>query len=301
MITCKNDNSKVFQKGINTNSYANIIKYLKANFHIEIDTSKIEVNYRKHLLETAKSLETDSLIGSRIFINEYKPLNLSFIYYDNYFGISDTSSENHFSVNLIEDRNTGTFYIDYINDKAGIINEDYCMWSYMQNLISKGEAKNVISDENIKAYNSINSSRVFGENEIRFGKKKMGIQSYLNSVNRFSRPTKLELDSLFYNYDRLLCYRRDTLLGSINELYSFLRVQAVKIRSENNYGNLSQRLELLKSQINFILLQAPQTPNDNIFIWIYKSDSRLRVRRFQISGSKKSTYSYYIDEYQTCF
>jgi hypothetical protein len=182
-----------------------------------------------------------------------------------------------------------------------MIYEDYCNWSTVKNVISRSEQKSVISDEDIKAYNSIISNRVYGQNETHFGNNKTGIQSYLNSVFKFARPAKLQLDSLFYSYDKYIYYGIDTLLNSPNELYAFLRIQATEIRAQPNYGHLNQRLELLKGQVNLLLLQTSQHSNDNVIFWIYKMGSHLRVRRLQISGTPKSSYSYYINEYQTCF
>jgi hypothetical protein len=299
MLGCKNSNSNISQKKENNNS--KIINYLKRNFHIEVDTSKMGIYYKKDLLERGISLDVDSLIGSRIVINQYKPLNLNFISYDNYFGIDDTSRENHFSVNLIEDLNTGLFYTDFINDKAGMITEDYCAWSSRQNKISRSDFKSDVSDEDIKAYNSINSNRLYGQNETYFTNKKKGIEQYLNSAFRLSRPTKLQLDSLFYNYDKILYYRRDTLLSSSNDLFGFLRIQAAKMRARPDYGDLNKRLELLKSQINLLLLQTGEHSSENLLFWIYKNDWRLRVRKLKISGNKRSTYFYNINETDICF
>jgi hypothetical protein len=171
----------------------------------------------------------------------------------------------------------------------------------MKNVISRSDLKSDISDEDIKAYNSINSNRRYGRNETHFGNNKAGIQSYLNSVFKFSRPTKMQLDSLLYNYDKYINYGIDTLLNSPNELYAFLRIQATEIRTQPNYGDLNKRLELLKSQVNLLLLQTRQISKDNVIFWIYKMGSHLRVRWLQISGNKKSSYSYYINEYKTCF
>jgi hypothetical protein len=246
-------------------------------------------------------MEIDSLINSRIRIYSYKPLDLDFIEYNNRYYYQDRSDSDCYSINLIRDNKSGKYYQDFIKDDACFIEEDFCMWSSRQNIISKSEVKSGISDEAIKAYNSINSTRIYAENETHFENKKMGIQTYLNSVFKFSRPTKSQLDSLFYNYDRNFNYQRDTLLNYPNDLFEYLRVQALKIRSQPNYGDLSKRLESLKDQINLILLRVGEMPNDNLFFWIYKSNWRLRVRGLRISGNKKSTYSYYLNEYKTCF
>jgi hypothetical protein len=170
----------------------------------------------------------------------------------------------------------------------------------MKNEISRSDWERNISDEDIKAYNSIHSDRMYGKNETHFGNNKIGIQSYLNSGFKFSRPTKLQLDSLFYNYDKYINAGMDTLLNSPSELYSFLRIQAAKIRSGFDSGQ-DKRLELLKGQVNLLLLQIDQSLSGNSFFWIYKMGPHLRVRQLQISGNQKSSYSYYINEYQACF
>jgi hypothetical protein len=298
LLACKDSTQRLHNSG--ENSKTKIISYLKQNFHVSVDTSKMGFYYKQALREQNLSLELDSLMSAKIFIREYRPLNLRFITYDNYFGISDTSREDHFSVNLIEDQNNGTFYIDYVNDKAGMITEDFCEWTYRVDKISGSDISSDISNEDIEAYNSIHSNRIY-QHETGFANRKTGIQSYLNSVFRFFRPTKTQLDSLFYSYDKFFYHRKDTVLKSPNDLYGFLRVQAARMRSEPDYGSLERQLGFLKDQVDILLLQVEQPSNEDSYLWIYKESPRLRVRKLQISGNKKSTYSYSLVEYQACF
>lgn len=279
----------------------NIIKYLKDNFRIKIDTSQINPYYKDELRKKIKTLEIDSLINNRILTEEYKPLTLRFIKYDNDFGIQDSSRKNHFSVNIIEDGNSGTYYIDYIDPMAGMISEDFCMWTSRDDKISENEMRIKISKEDISAYNSINSDRTYGENETRIKNKKMGIQTYLNTAFKFSRPGKAQLDSLFYSYDKYFYHRWDTLLKSPDDLYGYLRSRANVLRSKPQYGSLNERLGFLKEQINLLLIMTQQPLSENLIFWIYKNGSRLRVRNLLISGNDISTYSYNVTENEMCF
>jgi hypothetical protein len=278
-----------------------LIHYLKTEYKVDPQIKRFDSIYVQNLIAGKKSLDPDSLINSKIRVYSYKQLDLDFIEYYNQYDYQDRSDSDCYSIHLIRDNKTGIYYKDFIKDDACMIYEDYCSWSSMKNVISRSDLKSDISDEDIKAYNSIQSNRMYGQNETHFGINKTGVQSYLNSVFKFSRPTKVQLDSLFYNYDKYINYGIDTLLNSPRELYTFLRIQAAKIRSEPNYGQLNKRLELLKSQVNLLLLQTGQSSNDKGIFWIYKMGPHLRVRRLQISGTPKSSYSYYIHEYQACF
>jgi hypothetical protein len=278
-----------------------LINYLKTEYNVDPQIKRFESIYIKELIAGGKSLHIDSLINWKIRVYSCKPLDLDFIEYSNRYYYLDRSGRDCYSIHLIRDNKTGKYYKDFIKEDACLIYEDYCSWSSMKNEISKTDWDRDISDEDIKAYNSIHSDRMYGKNETHFGNNKIGIQSYLNSVFKFSRPTKLQLDSLFYNYDKYTNDGTDTLLNSPSELYSFLRIQAAKIRSEPDNGDLNKQLEFLKGQINLLLLQIDQSLSGNSFFWIYKLGPHLRVRQLHITGNKKSSYSYYINEYQTCF
>jgi uncharacterized protein YqgQ len=298
LLSCTNKERK---NAIESSKRSKIINYLKKEFHINIDTSEINSFYKKELLEKRQSLELDSLINSKIFIDEYKPLQLSFIRYYNYFHIPDTTRENIFDIYLIEDNITGNFYLDYINPDAGMIIEDVCAYSSVNAPVKPSDFKNSISPENIDAYNRINSSRYFGESELEFQNKKSGIQSYLNAAFRFTKPTKELLDSLFLFSDRHLHFKRDILMEDPKELYDFLRRQAARIRKEPDYNSREKSLAYLKDQISLLLLQTSHSESENVFTWIFTSDHRLRIRRLLISGNKIASFSYFINEYDLCF
>jgi hypothetical protein len=277
----------------------NLIDYLKEEYKVDPQIKRFDSIYIKDLLAEKKSLDIDSLINSKIRLYSYKSLDLEFIEYYNRYSYQDRTDSDCYSIHLIRDNKTGKYYQDFIKDDACIMSEDYCMWSNMDNKISE-EIIGEITKEDIKAYNSITSSRTYGENETHIANKKNGIQSYLNSVFKFSLPSKIQLDSLFNSYDKFYI-RNDTLLNSPNDLYSYLRVQAERIHSEPNYGSLDKQLEFLKGQINLLLLQKNRDSNNKLLFWIYKNGSHLRVRMLKISGNKRSTYSYCINEYETCF
>lgn len=300
LFSCTN---KKYNEGVkeNTSNRSEIINYLKYEFHITVDTSKIDSNYRKNRLLNYHSLEIDSLINSNLYIVNYEPLNLSFIRFYNYFGIHDTTRKNIFNVYLVEDNTTRNFYIDFIDNDAGMVIEPVCAYSFIRTPIKSSDSKNYISPDNIDAYNSINSSRMYGESEFEFKNKKSGIQSYLNAAFRYNKPTKKILDSLFFFYDHHLYSKNDLLIADPKELYNFLRIQAARIRKEPDYGSREKSLVYLKDQISLLLLQANNTENERLFIWVYTSNSHLRVRRLLISGNKVSTFSYFINEYELCF
>lgn len=299
LFSYKETNQKILHDSTKNNS--KIIEFLKERFHVYPDTVKMDSNYKKYLVDKHQNFQVDSLIMSRLSIEEYRPLNLNFITFDNYFGIIDTTHENNFSVNFIEDKNAGKFYIDFINVNTGIVIEDYCMWSSINNHISLKDASDSISKDNIDAYNSINSFRRYGQHERHFEVKKIGMQEYLNEAFKFTKPNKTALDSCFLHYDKSLYYVSDTFLKVRNELYDFLRTQAMRIRSQPDYVTSAASLVFLKEQVNLLLLQTNKTPNADFFYWIYKNNSRLRIRRLATSGNSTSSYSYSIDEYSICF
>jgi hypothetical protein len=289
-------NKKTFQ----ADDIKDIIEYLKKEYKVLPQVSRFDSLYIDELHEKKISLEIDSLINYRLKIFRFKSLPIQLIEYDNRFEYKDRGREDFFSISLIRNTSTGKIYLDFINPDAGIIVEDYCAYSWLRRPISEEDTKQ-LSFQDLKSFNSINASAIFGEYDVRPKPQKRGLEAFLNDEFRFVKPGKMQLDSLFKFYDESENNRWDTLLTVPGDLFKYLTWQANNIRNQNNYGNKNRYLSYLKEQVSLAVLKTANADSTSRFIWVYKNNRRLKIRDILINGTSRSGFTYFINEKMLCF
>jgi len=279
-----------------------VIEYLKKEFRVHPDIDRLDSFYREKLSMEKKSLEIDSLIKYNLWEHYYAPLNLNFVEYNNNFDYKNRNDSDCYSIYFLQDKNTGKYYPDFINNYACWIIEDFCSFSWMANKLNSREMPG-ISSVDLANYNAITINRRFRKGETRPEQPRKAIESYLNDIYRFSRPLKKQLDSLFYFYDLSLYNRRDTLINMSNDLFEFMTQQVNQIKSYQYQDHENAALIYLKEEISLLLLKGQEAKNamDNLYYWVYKYGHRLRVRSLLTTGNTNSGFFYSITENELCF
>ena len=271
------------------------INYLKTEFKISPNADELDSQFIANLKAQNKSLNTDSLISSRLSILRNTRFHLDFIlYYPRYY-YKDHNKSDHFSISFIRNYKTGKIYLDFIDWTAGYIIEDFCAYTK----IDMSDDKE-IPEKDIKAYSSIPSNRRFADWELSPNTKRTGIEAFLNDEFRFNRISKAELDSLFTFYDKTIYYgfNKDSIIkGSIN-LVQYLTRQASEIKSRYH---TPEDFIYLKDAINLLIARNTSCDSLHHFQWIYKSSHRLFERMVSIKGDSSSFYSYRVEENKFCF
>ena len=276
-----------------------IIEFLKTEYHVTPRVDRFDSIYLSGLRSKEISLDIDSLINSKLTVLRCTSLPVESIEYDNRFEYKDRVREDFFTLSLIRNTNTGKIYLDLINPDAGMITEDYCAVSWIKSMSEKQAEE--LSSEDLKSFNGIEDSRIFGKYETKAYPQRRGAEAFLNDQFRFTKPSKTQLDSFFKFYDESAYHHWDTLITSPAGLYKYLTRQAAIIRSQNNYGYKDKYLSYLKQQISLLLMRESNSDSTSSFLWIYKDYRRLRIRHLFINGTIKSGFTYFVNEETLCF
>ena len=299
LITLISCNSPQNERRANSGDRKDIIEFLKKEYKVFPEVDRFDSIYLAELRVKKINLEIDSLINSKLRTYRHKSLPIELIDYDNHFGYKDRVREDFFSISLVRNTNSGKIYLDFIDPDAGMIKEDYCAYSWIKAISEKDIRELSVAD--LKLFNSIDNSRMFGEYETRFKAQRRGLEAFLNDEFRFVRPSKMQLDSLFKFYDESANNSLDTLVNNPEDLLRYLAWQANIIKGQNNYGNESSNLAYLKDQICLLMLRGSNSDSTSSVLWLYKSNRRLRTRDLLINGTSKSGFNYFIKEEVLCF
>jgi hypothetical protein len=280
----------------NISERSKIIAYLKSEYRINPEVDRFDSLFKKNLIDAHESLNPDSLINSRLRIAEYKPLHLLFIQYRNEYEYKDQKDEECFGISLIENTSSNKFYLDNISSKACYLTEDFCKTIWRENKIGGKEVEKNLTKDEIEAYNSIKSTRIFEESDFP-RKRNNAIGNYFNDAYRFKLPSNQTVNDLYKFYDN----GDDTALSFPYGLYKYFATQLKKWKHSQN--NTAERI-YLKDQINLLLLQNEDiTANGQgkHYLWVYGYKDRMVVSSLNITGNATSGFTYFTDGYGVCF
>jgi hypothetical protein len=283
----------------NTDERSQIIAYLKSEYKIDPQVNRFDTLFRQSLIDSHISLDPDSLINSNLTIVEYKPLHLNFIKYMNWYSYKGDTTEECFNINLIEDENTGKFYLNSIDANACSYDDLFIYrTSSVSNKIDTGEQKK-LTKEDISAFESIKSFRGYEDNEIKPVFNREGIANYFNDAFRYRLPTKETINNLFSFYDTSICHNSDPKIIYPEGLFKYFASELGKIKNDQ-YKPYNQKV-YLKEQINLLLLKGMEYDSTNNHLWIYEEAHGLRARTLNIRGDSTSGFTYFTDEYRVYF